>query len=424
MSEPGNIDRLSAEPFRVFFPLGIVASAVGVLLWPAYFAGWVSYYPIEPHARWMVIGFGGCFITGFLGTAGPRLLGSDPWCRFETFLHFSMAVVVMTCLALNRIGMADGIAGFWLLGVLVSLILRVLVGRRDVPPPGLPLAVLGLLGAIISAFALSMDGVLTNSSSLRSFFRLLYFQGLLWLPILGVAPYLLPRFFGRKSRHAFDDSLQLPTGWLRPFIESLLAGLLMIASFAVEAWIDARSGMGMRCGVVALHLVLSVPGLACWSRVNGLGLALRWVLPCSLAGWSLAAVFPPLRVGSLHLMFVSGVGLLILAVATRITLGHSNRHDRLASPLRWFHAIWALTLLAAATRLTPEFVPKVRVSHYIYAALLWVGILAFWWWKLRRETRMPVFEQGVIKGTCPRRQRRDRLPSDISPFSPRLPGES
>jgi uncharacterized protein involved in response to NO len=404
-----SIDRAAAEPFRVFFPLGVLASSIGVLLWPAYFAGWFTTYPIEVHARWMLVGFGGCFITGFLGTAGPRLLGSDPWCRFEIVLHTAMALTVMACLFANRVAAADLMTGFWLLGVLVSLLFRVFVGRKDIPPPGLPLAVLGLAGASIAGFALSMEAYLSYSMPLRSFWRLLYFQGFLWLPILGVAPYLLPRFFGRQSLHAFDDGLRLPDGWMRPFVESAIAGALLLASFVLEAWVDGRSGMLLRAAVVSIHLTRSVPGLVSWSKVNGLGLALRWVLPSALAGWLLAALLPPIRIGSLHMMFIGSVGLLMLAVAARVTLGHHNRHDRLASPMKWFHGIWALVLLTAATRLTPEFVPRVRVSHYMYAAFLWVFILAFWGWKLRRERLRPVFEEGVIRTKCPRRRRREAI---------------
>ena len=85
-------------------------------------------------------------VVGFLGTAGPRLLGAEPWCRFEILWHAAMALAVMTALALNRIAPADLLLGFWLFGVLASLAFRVLVGRRDVPPPGFPVALLGVAG--------------------------------------------------------------------------------------------------------------------------------------------------------------------------------------------------------------------------------------------------------------------------------------
>ncbi|MGB6220295.1 NnrS family protein [Haloferula sp.] len=410
------LTRLAEEPFRLFFPLGLLASAIGVLLWPAVFAGWIDYYPLEAHARWMVIGLGGCFITGFLGTAGPRLLGTRPFHRAELLLHLALSLAVMVALGVNRITTADGLTGIWLISLLASLLGRFLFARQDVPPPGLPLAVLGIAGAATAAIILGLG--IPTSLAVHQFLRLLYFQGFLWLPILGVAPYLLPRFFGKPSPHSFDESLTIPAGWMRPFLESLAAGLLLIASFALEAWGHGRAGHILRAVVVTLHLARSVPGLFAWGKVNGLGLAVRWVVPCAAGGWLLAVAFPHLRVGGLHLMFIGGAGLLMLAAATRVILGHNNRHDRLSSPLRWCHALWAMVLFTAATRLTSEFIPKVRVSHFIYAALMWLFVLLFWSWKLRRELRQPVFEEGVLKSRCPRKrkslERAGRPPTDPS----------
>lgn len=399
------LDRCASEPFRLFFPLGLLASVIGALLWPAYYAGWISDYPHEAHARWMVFGFGGCFVIGFIGTAGPRLLGADPWCRFELLLHGAMAIAVMACLSFNQIPSADLLTGLWMLGVLKSQLFRLFVGRQDVPPPGMPLALLGIACASVAGIALSMDPILSYSLPVRSFWRLLYFQAFLWLPILGVAPYLLPRFLGRKSLHAFDDSLTLPSGWLRPFLESLAAGLLLIASFVIEVWISPRGGMIMRAVLVSLYLARAVPGLVSWSKVNGLGRGIRWVAPCSAAGWLLGAWFLPFRAGMLHMMFISGAGLLMISVATRVTLGHNSRHDRLASPMKWFNIVWASIVFTAATRLTSDFIPRLRVTHFIYAAGLWVIVLAFWAWKLRRERSLPIFEEGVSGKSCPRRQR-------------------
>lgn len=399
------LSRAAVEPFRLFFPLGIIASVIGVLMWPAFFHGWLKFYPLEAHARMMVLGFGGCFITGFLGTAGPRLLGSRHWSIKEFLLLLVLAMAAMILLAFDKVVAADRVAGVWLLCVLASLVSRLLFGREDVPPPGVPLAALGLAGAGISGILLSFPAALGSDYSVVLFLRLLYFQGLLWLPILGVAPYLLPRFFGRKSPHSFEDSGTIPPGWMRPFVESSIAGVLLIGSFALEAWGYGRVGMILRVVVVTVHLARSVPGLISFSKVNALGLSLRWVLPCSVAGWLLGVFFPHLRVGTLHLMFIGGAGLLMIAVATRVFCGHNNRHDLLATPMRWFHLVWGLTVFAAATRLTSDFVAKVRITHFTYAAVLWVLILAFWWWKLNRDLRKPIFEEGVIKSKCPRRIR-------------------
>src|ERR1043165_8817257 len=65
---------LGREPFRVFFPQGVLAGILGVGLWPLYFTGLTTFYPGQAHARVMAYGLFGGFIFGFMGTAMPRLL--------------------------------------------------------------------------------------------------------------------------------------------------------------------------------------------------------------------------------------------------------------------------------------------------------------------------------------------------------------
>ena len=60
---------LCKEPFRVFFPEGILAGVIGVSLWPMYVFKVTLLYPGEAHARIMACGLFGAFIFGFLGTA-------------------------------------------------------------------------------------------------------------------------------------------------------------------------------------------------------------------------------------------------------------------------------------------------------------------------------------------------------------------
>lgn len=377
------LDRLAKEPFRLFLPLGFLASVIGVMLWPAVFRGWIDYYPLEAHARWMIFAFGGNIIVGFLGTAGPRLLGTRPFHSAEFLTHLTLTLAMMTALWFNRIALADILTAVWLLGVLASLLGRFLFARRDVPPPGMPLAILGLAGAATAGLVFGFG--ISTTPFVQQFLRLLYFQGFLWLPILGVAPFILPRFFGKSSLHSFDDSPAIPPGWTRPFLLSLAAALLLLTSFALEAAGHHRSGHILRAATVAVHLSISVPGLVSWSRVNGLGIALRFFLPCAIGGWLLASGFQPMRAGMLHLMFIGGAGLLMLGVATRVILGHGERYDRLASPMRWCHVLWGLILFTSATRLSSDFFPLARVTHFTYAAILWIITLCFWAWKIRAE---------------------------------------
>ena len=70
---------LRAEPFRMFFPLGVFLGLVGVAIWPLYFGGFLEMYPGTGHTRLMGQGFFGAFIFGFLGTALPRMISAKPF---------------------------------------------------------------------------------------------------------------------------------------------------------------------------------------------------------------------------------------------------------------------------------------------------------------------------------------------------------
>lgn len=397
--------RCCSEPFRVFFPLAFFASIVGVLLWPLSLAGLLNFHPLDAHARWMIHGFGGCLIVGFVGTAGPRLMGSECWSRAELIWHTLMALSMLTALSFARILVADLLAGFWLLGVTCSMIGRLIFDRNGFPPPGMVLVFFGLITAIVSSFALALHGILGFSFFWHQFWRNLYFQGFLWLPVIGVAPYLIPRFFGLKSLHSFEEGRGVPKGWLKYWIISVISGTLLLASFAIEVWLNQKAGLYLRAFTVSAHLFAFVPGILSLKKCNALGLSIRWVPWCAAVGWLAIIFFPGLRTGVLHLMFIGGAAIVMLAVSTRVILGHIDRHDRLALPMKWYHLVWSLLLLTAATRLSADFVPKVRISHLSYAACLWLIVIVFWSVKIRRDLKSPLPNPST-RGNCPKRKRK------------------
>src|SRR6187402_3605102 len=88
------LTRLPSEPFRLFFPLGILAAVAGVMMWPLLYSGHLGFYPAEAHARVMIEGFMSAFVIGFLGTAFPRLTGNAGWSRGELASH---VLLWLTC---------------------------------------------------------------------------------------------------------------------------------------------------------------------------------------------------------------------------------------------------------------------------------------------------------------------------------------
>lgn len=407
------INRCCAEPFRICFPLGLACSVIGVSLWPLFFQGIYLEWPLEAHARWMVPGFVGWLVTGFLGTSGPRLLGTPPWSRVEFGAILLFGISAMAALLLRKIAAADLCFALWFFAIIGTLGRRAIFLRKDTPSPGLPAALVGIAGAGLAALALAATAWLKPSLPVWTFLRLLYLQGLIWLPVIAVAPFLIPRFFGLPSPHAFAESMTPPAGWWKPFLLSSLTVLLVIASFAIEAAGATRAGLILRAASLGIYMLTCVPGLASISRTNGAGIALRCVVPCAVAGWLLAALWPEdgmrLR-GMLHLMFIGGAGILMFTVMTRVTLGHAERHDRLTSPMKWFHIITGLLLFTAATRLTSDFFLNVRITHFTYAAALWILIVLFHQWKIRREMRSPKPVDFGLPGISPSAAKRLKCP--------------
>lgn len=139
--------------------------------------------------------------------------GNRDWFGGEFLLLLGLWTAVVWAAASGWVALADA-TFVVLLGALVcGLVLRWACGHRDTPPPGLVLALAGLLGWALAAPSLGWDHGLWLGALGQAWAKLWLFQGLLLLPLMGVGPYLLPRFFGSPSSHAFNDSPQPPAGW-------------------------------------------------------------------------------------------------------------------------------------------------------------------------------------------------------------------
>lgn len=324
----------------------------------------------------------GAFVAGFLGTAFPRLTGNRSWSAGEFLVLLALWSMAVASHALNQVKAGDSAFAAMLVVLLAGMAGRVIFGRRDVPPPGFILVMVGLAGA---AFAAGFLGFGSGASLVQwRWARLWLFQGFLLLPLMGVGPYLLPRFFGMPSSHSFDDSATLPKGWLRRMIASIIAGFLVIAGFALEVSGKALAGQLLRGGVVVFWFWLESPVFRRGKISSTAANSVRWALGGIAVGLLCAALWPMQRVGSLHLFFTSGIGLITLTVGTRVILGHAGRHDLLGGKMLWLRWVTGLAILAATTRMSADFLPHIRVSHHIYAAWTWAVVVAVWFAALGR----------------------------------------
>jgi uncharacterized protein involved in response to NO len=95
------------DPYRIFFPLGIILGVLGVSIWPAYYFGLTEGYSGRAHAFVQTDGFLYAFIIGFLLTAIPRFTGTEPPAfEFQFFIAgqtgFLIAHAMLIALAARR----------------------------------------------------------------------------------------------------------------------------------------------------------------------------------------------------------------------------------------------------------------------------------------------------------------------------------
>jgi uncharacterized protein involved in response to NO len=377
----GGLLLLASEPFRVFFFSGVVWSMIGVLLWPLFYAGWLGFFPNLAHARLMIEAFGGAFVVGFLGTAGPRMASAPKLTRVELGVLFALHQAGAICHLRLQHGWGDRLFTLLLLSLLLMLVIRLTRFRKEMPPPQMLLALTGL-GCGIAGTMLFGFPELAATPERYQLAGLLLYQGLLLVPVLGIGSFLFPRILGGAFGEPGSATEVRQKAW-----RAVAASVLVVGSFWVEVYVSAMIGGLLRVAVAVGYLGMEVR----WRARSGdaprgtLAKGLVWALGAGMIGLLMAAVFPVQRVSVGHLLFVSGFGLLMLVVGSRVLFGHSGELAGFEQKSWMARAMIFLALLAAATRATTGFLPQLTVTHHVYAALTWAAVGGLWLkWHWRR----------------------------------------
>lgn len=376
MQQPTRTTSLfSQEPFRVFFPLGLLLGAIGVSLWPLFYWHVISVYPAAPHMRLMVEGLMGSFVIGFLGTAGPRLLEAKPMTTAEVLMLFALQVS-SALLHLNQQQGAGDVLFLGLLLFFLSTLVRRMSAGMDPPPPSFVLVLFGFLSAV-GGIILILSAQQTNSFFANQLGTLMLNEGFILFPILGVGAFFLPKLLGGGIPEPAD--LRIASAlWRRQALAAALSGLVIWGSFVIEAVGWPRSAAILRGLTTLFYLVaqghllekpVERPFLARCFQCGGFLLALGLLLP---------AVIPAYRAANLHVVFIGGFNLILFTVSTRVILGHSGHSHLFERRLRFLVTALALLVLAMLTRVSADLFPAERNSHLVYAALIWLAAAGVW----------------------------------------------
>jgi len=359
------------EPFRVFFPLGVVLAWAGVGHWLLYALGVIDGYRPVFHAMTQIQGFLMCFAVGFLFTMIPRRTGSTPPAAWQMAVCLAAPVLTTVAAWQQRWALAQAawlVLALTLVGFAVSRFLG--AGSKRRPPNSfvwIPAGVLmGIVGSALTG-AYAMLGV--EYAWLHGLGRGLVLQGMFIAFVLGVGGLAIPLM---TRGVAPPDGA--PSGRDRGARALHLAGaMLLIASFVVEVRASLPAGMLLRAAVVFVTLALGAelwraPTQPGWNR--RLVWAAAWMLP---VGYLLAAAFPAEHKAGLHVAFLGGFALLALAVSTQVVLGHGgHRREMLGRPWQ-VPVIGALVAAAIVARALAEVD---RPRFFVWIALAAVFFLA------------------------------------------------
>jgi len=373
---------MKPDPYRLFFPIGIALGLAGVSIWPLYVLHVVGTYSGRAHALVQTDGFLYAFIAGFLLTAVPRFTGTDAPGRCVQYVLAT--AVVAACVASDLQAFALGTAIF--LGahlLLMGLVAARFVQRQQNPPPTFALIGLGLVAGLAGA-ALNA-GVASELVDPRwdLLGKRLMTEGMVLLLVLGVGGFLGPRLLGFAALPQFAASG--PGGRPSSAIGELTrdwrwtaAGLAILASLVADYGYGVTWAALVRAAVVTAVILFTV---RVWQK-PAVRTTLSWCVWTAnwlvVAAVWLVALAPKYRVDFLHVLFIGGFSLMILAVATRVTLshgGHDLHQEQRSWPLRL-----GLTfgLVAMIARIGAPFAAATYFEHLAFAGVLWIAGILLW----------------------------------------------
>ena len=367
---------LFAGGFRPFFLGAAAYGAVAVLLWVAAYAGWLALPTPWPGPLWhgheLVFGFAAAAIAGFLLTAVPKWTDSRPvtgvplGLLFGAWLAGRVVCTVGDAIPDAAVAMVD-LAFFPLLILAVT---PPIVRARRARNYGFPVMLTGLFAANL---VMHLDAAGAAPGLARP--ALLAAVYVVVTMVAVVSGRIVPTFTANALARRGDP---------RPVTKRDDLGRLAVAA-AVVAFAAEVAGLsdpwrGTTAAVAAVLLAARAWG---WRGLHTLREPLVLVLheghAFLILGFVLgaAAAFDVPRVlpsAALHAFTAGAIGVMVAAVTTRATLGHTGRPLR-ATPAML--AAYALVTLGALVRVLGPMLAPALYLHAIIAggALFAVGFV-------------------------------------------------
>jgi uncharacterized protein involved in response to NO len=365
--------------FRPFFLLNGIFAALVIVLWLARLRGAVpvgaGHNPMLWHAHELLFGFGGAAIAGFLLTAVSAWTGRLP------VQGAKLGLLVATWL-LGRVAMAWGEALAAELTILLELsfpvflaavVIREIVAGKSRNNYFLAV-VIALFPLADLLYLLGYTGILNSSVALIAIYLVLH---LVMVLITLIGGRIIPSFTANWLRARQEKRLPRSAAWLERTIIPLTVAVAL-----ADIWspLPAVTGVLALCAALAHGWRLANwRGLATWPEplLGVLHLGYAWlVVGYGLLGSAeLTAAVP--RSAALHALTVGAMGTMILAVMSRVALGHTGRPLHAA---RLTVAAYALVSLAAGLRIAAPLSGSGYMALIDLSGGVWIVAFAIFSW--------------------------------------------
>ncbi|MBS4098720.1 MAG: NnrS family protein [Sulfuricella sp.] len=380
----------SAAPHRMMFFAGATQGVLTILWWLVDLLGRYTglyaplIWPVVPqwaHGFLMIYGFFPFFIFGFLMTVYPNWMNGEPVPRRRYIPAFALLaggqVLFYAGLFVGKpvllVGVLSVLAGW---AVAYYALLRVLFGavHPDKLHPAITAVALGFAWLGIAAYAAWLAG----AGDGFAVFSLKTGVWLFLVPVFFTVSHRMIPFF---SSRIIDGYHIVRPKWALWTVLSCSAAHGILEMVGAERWLWL---VDIPFVAASLHLTWH------WQIFKSFKERLLAVLHIGFAWLSLAlalsalqslaalAGYPVFGFAPLHALTIGFFASMVLAMATRVTLGHSGRE------LKADGATWALFLAfqaAALTRIAGDLPLPHHGHFYLLAAVIWLGCFIPWWVK-------------------------------------------
>jgi len=357
-------------PFRPFFLGAGIFAVISILLWSSYWMGMDLIKPVGGALWWhgheMIFGFAAAVLLGFLLTAAKNwtgLTGLGGWPLILLFFlwlipRFAYLSVGQTSVWIALISESL----FWLLGCYFYS--RMIIKKRMWRNLGFSIILLAL-GAVNFALVMSAtDG--------GNWLKWLHVGVVFFMVVITIIGGRIIPFFSAAA-----SGLEKVEG--RKLIElPVIALSILLLGWSLVAGIISRSAiLGAICALLTLF---QLARFIRWPLLAGAGNAMLWTLflgyACLIAGIASLAAYHFGVLDNLssivHLITIGAIGLMILSMMSRVSLGHTGRK---ISAGRLLVVAFTLVIISALVRvLFPLAGLYLNLAHahaYALAAVIW-----------------------------------------------------